>query len=219
MYEHPVNTKSMTKTPMAVAHSPQAQLPTSNSGPAVAHSPRAPDNGPETQEARSLTADEYLSNVSCSNFGSIVDNKNSELDYVSFNVNQINNTAKVITLFVNGRNVEFQVDTGADITCMSCSTFDKLKLVGATLQKSDTSQIVVASGHMVPAQSVFTSSVLVRYKDSKFRLVLRVIESHIQKHAILPGSLGGNFFLGGKNGRKKRKFLRSYSLFRKIFLE
>ena len=29
---------------------------------------------------------------------------------------------------------------------------------------------------MVPAQSVFTSSVLVRYKDSKFRLVLRVIE-------------------------------------------
>ena len=51
-----------------------------------------------------------------------------------------------------------------------------LKLVGATLQKSDTSQIVVASGHMVPAQSVFTSSVLVRYKDSKFRLVLRVIE-------------------------------------------
>ena len=120
MYEHPVNTKSMTKTPMAVAHSPQAQLPTSNSEPAVAHSPRAPDNSPETQEARSLAADEYLSNVSCSNFGSIVDNQNSELDYVSFNVNQINNTAKVITLFVNGRNVEFQVDTGADITCMSC---------------------------------------------------------------------------------------------------
>ncbi len=118
------------------------------------------------------TSNEYVDTVSCSK---VVEKYKTHS--VALNINQNNNNSKVIKMFVNGRNVQFQVDTGSDITCMSRSTFDNLNLVGATLQKSDKkSQIIVASGHMVPAHSVFISSVLVRYRDREFRLVLRVVD-------------------------------------------
>ena len=122
---------------------------------------------------------------------------NQNSDYINVNKIDNSNSSKYTSIFVNGKRIEFQVDTGSDITCMSLDTFNRLQLVGASLAQSGKGQIIVASGHTVPAQSVYSTSVLVKYRDRQCKLVLRVIDSSfptLMGRDWMDSLFGGNWF-------------------------
>ena len=78
-----------------------------------------------------------------------------------------------VTVLINGKSVDMEVDTGSDITCMSKSLFDKLNLTGCSL--APCSKLIVANGQSTEAMK---TSVFVRFKTHEHKLNLRVVEAN-----------------------------------------
>ena len=78
-----------------------------------------------------------------------------------------------VTVLINGKSVDMEVDTGSDITCMSKSLFDKLNLTGCSL--APCSKLIVANGQSIEA---LKTSVFVRFKTHEHKLNLRIVEAN-----------------------------------------
>lgn len=88
---------------------------------------------------------------------------------------QLNSRNKcLLNVLINGKYVDMEIDTGSEISCMSKVTYDRLNLVGSTLTRCPR-KLIVANGQTV--STVFKTFVFVRYKDTQYKLVLRVVES------------------------------------------
>ena len=94
---------------------------------------------------------------------------------INSSILKVENTKPAITVHLNGKYVQMEIDTGATVSCMSRRVFDNLGLIGYETNKCNVN-LCVANGQVV--KSFDRVTVHVKFKNSTCKLPLYVVESN-----------------------------------------